>query len=200
MSTNVLQIDSSVFTDAGVSHQLTQKFLAELKAQSGDIAVTHRDLGLEPIPHLDADTIGEMGEGKAKLANELLTELQEADILVLGVPMYNFGVPSVLKAWFDHIAQAGKSFQYTANGPEGLITGKKVFVLATRGGVHRDTPVDTQTGFLKNVLGFLGMTDVTIIYAEGLNMSGDSRAEAIAKAELEIQSQVQSIAQRASVL
>ena len=112
------------------------------------------------------------------LDDALIAEVQAADVVVLGVPMYNFGVPAQLKNWIDAIARAGVTFRYTANGPEGLLKGKKVYVALTRGGKYRDTPADTQVPYLKTVLGFLGMTDVQFVYAEGLAM-GDADAEGV---------------------
>ena len=107
-------------------------------------------------------------------------------MLVLGVPMYNFGVPVQLKAWIDAIARAGVTFRYTANGPEGLLKGKKVYLALARGGIYRDTPSDAQAPYLKNVLGFLGMTDVELIYAEGLGMGEEAVSKAFAAAAAEI--------------
>lgn len=194
MTTNVLHIDSSLFGASGVSAQLGSNLMTTLGETLGDLNITHRDLGREPLPHFDADTIAAIGEGRAELADTLIAELQAADILVLGVPMYNFGIPSVLKAWFDHVARAGTTFKYTETGPVGLLENKKVFVITTRGGKHRDAPTDTQTPYLQTMLGFLGLKDVQFIYAEGLNLSGGVREEAVALAEAEIASGVKALA------
>ncbi len=153
----------------------------------------HRDLAAEPIPHFSAETIAELGEGKATLADKLIEELQAADILVLAAPMYNFAIPSVLKAWFDHVARAGTTFKYTESGPVGLLENKKVFVITTRGGVHKGQSTDSQSAYLETMLGFLGLNDVKTIYAEGLNLSGGMREQSIAKAEAEIDAYVQQL-------
>src|SRR5690606_22026455 len=116
----------------------------------------------------------------AATADAAIAELQAADVLVLGVPMYNFGIPSTLKAWIDSIARAGTTFRYTANGPEGLLKGKQAYVLAARGGAYQGTPADTQTPYLKTFLGFVGITDVTFVYAEKLNMHADQQPQILA--------------------
>jgi len=183
MSTSVLHIDSSIFGEAGVSNQLGKTLIQELEKLDDSLSITHRDLSQTPVPHFDADTIGRLGAGEEPLADTLIAELQAAELVIIGAPMYNFAIPSSLKAWFDHVARAGVTFKYTENGPVGLLTGKKVIVITSRGGVHRDSPTDTQTPYLKTMLGFLGMDDVTFVYAEGLNLSGGVREEAIAKAE-----------------
>ncbi len=115
-------------------------------------------------------------------SDELVAELQAADIVVIAAPLYNFGISSQLKTYFDWIARAGVTFRYTANGPEGLVTGKKVFVVSARGGKYLGTPNDTQTPYLKTFLGFLGMTDVSFIHAEGLNMGPEAETAALAAA------------------
>ena len=117
----------------------------------------------------------------------LIGELARADVIVLGLPMYNFGVPSQLKAYFDHIARAGVTFKYTDTGPVGLLTGKKAYVFATRGGVHAGTPLDTQTGYVRDFLRFIGISDVNFIYAEGLALGAQSKAEGLARAAAQIE-------------
>jgi FMN-dependent NADH-azoreductase len=123
-------------------------------------------------------------EQTARVAQDdvLITEIQNADVIVLGVPMYNFGVPTQLKNWIDAISRAQVTFRYTANGPEGLLKGKKVYVALTRGGLYRNTPNDTQTPYLKTFFGFLGMTDVQFVYAEGLNMGPEAEQSALSSA------------------
>ena len=120
-------------------------------------------------------------------SDRLIDELKQADTIVLGLPMYNFGVPSMLKAWFDHIARAGVTFRYTEKGPVGLLTGKKVYVFATRGGYYAGTPRDTQTAYVRDFLAFLGITDVEFVYAEGLAISEASKAASLAKARESLQ-------------
>ncbi len=123
---------------------------------------------------------------RVALDDALIAEIQAHDTVVLGVPMYNFGVPVQLKAWIDAIARAGTTFRYTANGPEGLLTGKAVYVALARGGLYRNTPNDSQVPYLKSVLGFLGLTDVRFIYAEGLAMGPDAVAKGFAQAEADL--------------
>ena len=119
-------------------------------------------------------------------SDTLIDELKQADVIVFGLPMYNFGVPSQLKAYFDHIARAGVTFKYTDKGPVGLLTGKKVYVFAARGGLYAGTPLDTQTSYVRDFLRFLGMTDVEFVYAEGLAISAQSKQAGLAKAVAEI--------------
>ena len=173
----ILQINSSLFNGSGQSSRLAGEVVAALKKQHPDAHVVVRDLVKEPVPHLDAERF------KSQAGKELVEELQRADVLVLGLPMYNFGVPSQLKAWFDHIARAGLTFKYTDKGSVGLLTGKKAYVLATRGGLYAGTATDTQTQYVRQFLAFLGIEDVEFIYAEGLAMSKE-RQEAALRAAL----------------
>jgi FMN-dependent NADH-azoreductase len=150
----------------------------------------------DPVPHLDAQRFGAFlakaeertGEQSAVISysDALIDELRRADVVVLALPMYNFGVPSTLKAYFDHVARAGVTFRYTANGPVGLLAGKEVYVFAARGGLYAGTPRDTQTGYVRDFLAFLGMTDVHFVYAEGLAISDSSKQQALARAHAEI--------------
>ena len=191
---NVLHIDSSIFGSQGVSSQLSARLLERLRADGATI--TSRSFAAQPVPHLDGahltalmtpvtDRSAEQ-QALADYSDTLIAEVQAADLLVIGVPMYNFTVPSMLKSWFDHIARAGVTFRYTENGPEGLIKGKTVYVALARGGLYRDQPHDTQVPYLKTVLGFLGLTDVRFIYAEGLNMGPDAAAKGFAQAEADL--------------
>jgi len=151
-----------------------------------------RDLAKDPVPHLDADRFGAfIAKPEARTLKQdafvaysdgLIHELKQADVVVLGLPMYNFGVPSTLKAYFDHVARAGVTFNYTAKGPVGLLTGKKVYVVGTRGGFYEGTPLDTQTRYVRDFFAFLGITDVEFIYAEGLAVSEANREAALSKA------------------
>jgi FMN-dependent NADH-azoreductase len=185
----LLQIKSSLFSDDGQTSRLADRFVAAWREANPDGRVIVRDLARDPVPHLDAARFGAFGakaeertpEQTAVVAfsDALVAELRRADVVVLGVPMYNFGVPSTLKAYFDHIARAGVTFRYTEDGPVGLLTGKKAFVFSARGGRYAGTPRDTQTAFLRNFLGFLGMGDVEFVYAEGLATGAAAREEAI---------------------
>ena len=196
---NLLHIDSGILGDHSVSRRLTAAVTAQIKAEQPRATVAYRDLVASPLPHLsgahlmaanaapedvDAQIAADVAESKA-----VLDEFLAADTIVLGVPMYNFSLPSQLKAWIDRVAVAGKTFRYTAEGPEGLAKGKKVIVVSTRGGHYSAGPaalMDHQESYLKTVLGFFGITDIEIVRAEGLNLSSDSKIEAISEAERSI--------------
>jgi len=192
----ILQINSSARSAGANSTRLADSITARLKAANPAAVVELRDLAANPHPVLDEAALGALftpaeqrtPEQAARVAldDALIAQVQAADVIVLGVPMYNFGVPVQLKTWIDAIAKAGVTFRYTANGPEGLIKGKKVYVALARGGLYRDTPADSQVPYLKGVLGFLGMTDVEFIYAEGLAMGAESADKAFAEAEAAI--------------
>lgn len=192
----VLHLDSSPLGSVSVSRQIGAAVAAELAGNDG---VTYRDLAADPIGHLDGVLIGAMRPApgttpsedaalKAELVlNEtLLAELFAAEAIVIGAPMYNFSVPSQLKTWIDRIAQAGRTFRYGANGPEGLAGGRKVVIVSSRGGMYAGTAyeaaLDHQEAYLRGVLGFLGMTDVTVIRAEGVAMGPEAREKAISAA------------------
>ena len=192
----ILQINSSARSAGANSTRLADAVTTRLKAANPGAVVELRDLAAHPHPVLDEAALGALftpaeqrsPEQAARVAldDALIAQVQAADVIVLGVPMYNFGVPVQLKTWSDAIARAGVTFRYTENGPEGLVKGKKVYVALARGGVYRDTPADSQVPYLKGVLGFLGMTDVEFIYAEGLAMGPESADKAFAAAEAAI--------------
>ena len=192
----ILQINSSARSAGANSTRLADAITARLKAANPAAVVELRDLAANPHPVLDEAALGALftpaeqrtPEQAARVAldDALIAQVQSADAIVLGVPMYNFGVPVQLKTWIDAIARAGVTFRYTENGPEGLLKGKKVYVALARGGIYRDTPADSQVPYLKGVLGFLGMTDVEFIYAEGLAMGPESADKAFAEAEAAI--------------
>jgi len=187
----ILQIKSSVFSGNGQSSRLADQFVADLRAQDPRVQVVERDLAAEPVPHLDGARVGAFfakpeertAEQKAVIAysDALINELRRADVIVLGLPMYNFGVPSQLKAWFDHIARAGETFKYTEKGAVGLLTGKKAYVFAARGGIYGEN--HSQTEWLRQILGFVGIADLEFVYAEGLALGEDSRNNSIAAAQ-----------------
>ena len=195
--TTLLQIKTSVFSDQGNSSQLANEFVTEWQKRHPEGRVIVRDLAQNPVPHLDGARVQAFftpaeqrsAEQQALVApsDELIAELQSADAVVLGLPMYNFGVPSTLKAYFDFLARAGLTFRYTANGPEGLIGDRKVTIFAARGGYFRGTPADTQTGFVITFLNFIGITDIDFVYAEGLSRGDEQKREAFAQASREIE-------------
>jgi len=205
---NILQINSSARGEASHSTRLANRIVQRLRGAYPDATVTVRDLGVKPHPVLDEAALGALltpvsertPEHTARLAldDALIAEIQAADFVVLGAPMYNFGVPASLKNWIDAIARAGVTFRYT-DGPEGLLKGKKVFVATTRGGKYRDTPADSQVPHLKTVLGFLGMTDVVFVYAEGLNLGAEAEQAGINSAYQQIEEAVHPLAAKAQV-
>lgn len=197
---NILQINSSARADGSHSTRLAGTIVERVRASSPNPAaatVTVRDLGRTPHPELNETALQALftpaerrtPEQNARVAldDALIAELQAVDVVVLGVPMYNFGVSAQLKNWIDAISRAKVTFQYTANGPEGLLKGKRVYLALTRGGQYRNTPADTQVPYLKMVLSFLGMTDLQFIYAEGLAMGPDAERQALDSARTQIE-------------
>ena len=195
--TTLLQINASINNGNGESSRLANQFVAAFHKRHPKATIVVRDVAAaEPVPHLNAERFGAFitkpeqrsaaQHAVVAYSDALINELKQADVVVLGLPMYNFGVPSQLKAYFDHIARIGVTFEYTEKGPVGKLTDKKVYVFAARGGVYEGTPMDTQTSYVRDFLRFLGMTHVEFIYAEGLNMGPQSKQAALAKAEAEI--------------
>ncbi|WP_396642530.1 FMN-dependent NADH-azoreductase [Methylomonas sp. 2B] len=193
---NLLQINTSIRGEQSHSSHLATLLTEKLQAAYPDSELIKRDLAQSAPPLLDGVALGALftpaeqrdaeQQALAERFDALIDEIQQADRIVLGVPMYNFGIPAQLKAWFDAIARADLTFRYTESGPEGLLRGKKVYLTLTYGGQHSDTPLDTMTPYLQTMLGFLGMTDLTFIHAEGLARSGDVAELALRQAELEI--------------
>ncbi|GAA5315792.1 MAG: NAD(P)H-dependent oxidoreductase [Candidatus Pelagadaptatus aseana] len=190
----ILQINTSLHQDSATSSQLADQLARRLMNQhSGDLI--KRDLGELDIPHLSAEQHAGFSlpreqrspaqKQAAQLSDTLIQELRDSDTIIIGLPLYNFGIPSALKAWIDHVARAGETFNYTSEGPKGTLTGKQVYVIATRGGQYAGTDSDLQTPYLQQVLGFIGLDQVKFIYAEGLAM-GDLRDQSIAEAKIEI--------------
>lgn len=190
--TTILQINSAARSQGAQSTLLADELTAKLQQSNPGAKVVVRDLLADALPHLDESVLGAFftpadqrsAEQNAIVAKSdaLIAELRAADIVVIGAPLYNFGVSSQLKSYFDWIARAGVTFRYTENGPVGLIEGKKVYVVSARGGKYAGTPNDSQTPFLRSFLGFLGMTDVTLIFAEGLNLGPDAQSAGLASA------------------
>lgn len=193
---NILQINTSSRRDGAQSTRIANQIVDQLKARHANAKVTVRDLASHPHPVLDEAALGALftpaeqrtPEQAARVAmdDSLIAEVQTHDVIVLGVPMYNFGNSVQLKTWIDAIARAGVTFRYTESGPEGLIKGKTVYVALARGGIYRGTENDSQVPYLKNVLGFLGMSDVRFIYAEGLAMGPEAVEKGLAQAQADI--------------
>lgn len=193
---NILQINSSIFSGNGQSSTLADQFVTRLRAQNPAARLTVRDLGADPVPHLDAARFAAFlakpeertpaQQAVASYSDALIDELKRADVVVLGLPLYNFGLPSTLKAYFDHVGRAGVTFKYTEKGPVGLLTGKKVYVFAARGGMYAGTPNETQTPFVRAFLSFIGLSDIEFVYAEGLAISEASKKQGIARASAAI--------------
>ena len=196
--TKLLQINSSIFADSGQSSRLAERFVEAWRDVHPDGEVVVRDLGRDPVPHLDAARFGAFMAKPADRSPEqaaaaayseaLIDELRAADVIVLGVPMYNFGIPSALKAYFDHVARAGITFRYTERGPVGLLKGRTVYVFATRGGLYAGTPRDSQTTYIRDFLAFLGIDHVHFVYAEGLALSEEKKEAGLAQAHAAIKS------------
>jgi FMN-dependent NADH-azoreductase len=189
---NILQINSSARSEGANSTRVANDIVARLLAANPAAQVSVRDLASNPVPVLDEAALGALftpaeqrtpeQAARVEFNDAVIAEVKAADVLVLGVPMYNFTVTAQFKNWIDAIARVGVTFRYTENGPEGLLKGKKVYVALARGGLYRGSDLDTQVPYLKTVLGFLGMTDVYFIYAEGLNMGPEAAEKGFAQA------------------
>lgn len=185
---NILHLDSSVLGQNSASRALTAAIVARLLRDAPNAQVQHRDLaGEHALPHLDGASLAKSDPTEAARSARAMDDFLAADVVVLGAPMYNFGIPSQLKAWIDRVAVAGKTFRYTAEGPQGLAGGRKVIVAATYGGQH---PVESGRNFvepyLRQVFGFLGIDDVEFVSAEGLNISPELRSQALEAAQARI--------------
>jgi FMN-dependent NADH-azoreductase len=183
----LLYVRTSLFGAQGQSSQLAERFVVDWLTLNPDGRVITRDLSTDPAPHLTAERFQAFSTGRedrnaqqqaaVDYSDMLIDELKTADTIVLGVPMYNFSVPSTLRAYFDHIARAGVTFQYTSAGPEGLLKGRRVYVFVTRGGVYADA-ADTQTPYLRQFLGFLGL-EPQFVFAEGLAFGDEARLKSL---------------------
>ena len=190
---NVLIIESSARQQDSFSRELTQQFISHWKTLHPADRLTIRDVAVNPVPHLDADLLGGWMKPEAQRnaaeqaslqrSNELTDEMLAADVLVLAAPMYNFAIPSTLKSWLDHVLRAGLTFKYTDTGPQGLLTGKKAYVLTARGGIYAGSTADHQEPYLRQVLAFVGIHDVTFIHAEGMNLGGDFQEKGLNQAK-----------------
>lgn len=191
----LLQLDSSPLGTQSVTRELTAAVVTQYRREYPDIAVSYRDLAADPLPHWTplpreaVDALAPEQRAEIERNEHLLQEFLAADVIVVGAPMYNFGVPSQLKAWIDRIAVAGRTFRYTAQGPEGLAGGKRVIVLSGRGGFYADTAMqaaDFQESYLRQLFGFLGIRDIAFVRAEGVGISAEQRAASLATAHAHI--------------
>lgn len=183
----LLHIDSSVLGEHSASRALGAAIVARLRREHRDPEVAYRDLAAQTLPHF-TPVLAE-GHPCVSRNTEILDEFLAADTVVVGAPMYNFTIPSQLKAWIDRILVAGKTFRYTAEGPEGLAAGKRVIIVSARGGIYSEGPastIDFQETYLKQVFGFIGITDVEFVRAEGLNLGTEQREAALAQAHAQI--------------
>jgi len=196
---SLLVINTSAAREGSVSRVLVEETVAKLGQAHPAASVVRRDLGANPVPHLSVDTLGGIrgvpstdDEKRARaLSDELIAELRAADTIVIGAPMYNFGVTTGLRAWFDHVLRAGETFSYSEAGPKGLMAGKRVIVIESRGGLYSEGParaIDFQEPYLRHLLGFIGITDVTFIHAEKIGYGPEARSAALAAASTRIAS------------
>ena len=194
---NLLRISTSLFEENSVSSALSADLIFALKGKGEDFNVIERDFSKQPIPHLDGQWLEAIStpaaqrsaeqQEKVAFSDSLIAQVQTADILVIGLPMYNFTVPSMLKAWIDHIARAGVTFAYTEQGPKGLLKNKKVYLVSAMGGVHDTAATDFLRPYMKLIMSFIGLDDVEIINAGGLSMGEEFRAKSLAAAQMKIQ-------------
>lgn len=194
---NILQINSSARAENSYSTRLANTLVEKLRETNPNAIITKRDLGKMPHPMLDefalqaiftpAETRTPGQQARVALDDALISEIEAADMVVLAVPMYNFSIPAQLKNWIDAISRAGVTFRYTAEGPEGLLKSKRAVVVQTRGGIHRNLPTDTLTPYLRTFLGFLGITDVQFVFAEGLSMGPEAESLGLAQAQEQIE-------------
>ncbi|MGE0622138.1 MAG: FMN-dependent NADH-azoreductase [Pseudomonadales bacterium] len=194
----LLELRTSIFSTDGESSKLSERFVAKWCEKHPDTEVVVRDLATDPVPHLTADRFRAFLTPKddrtpaqvehVEASDELIEELRSADTVVLGLPMYNFGIPSALKAWFDHVARAGVTFRYTESGSVGLIGDKPLYILAARGGLYQGTERDFQTGHVRLFFNLLGIKNIHFEYAEGLNISPESKEKSLQEAHSAIDS------------
>ena len=183
----LLHLDSSILGQHSASRELGAAIVARWQRDVRGLEVTYRDLAADPLPHLSGGALAQADADEAATAAAVMDEFLSADVIVVGAPMYNFGIPSQLKAWIDRVAVAGKTFRYTADGPQGLAGGKQVIVAATYGGKH---PVESGRNFVEPYLGqvfaFLGIDDVEFVSADGLSVSPEQRVTSISAARARI--------------
>ncbi|AZR31389.1 FMN-dependent NADH-azoreductase [Xanthomonas vasicola] len=178
----LLHLDSSVLGANSISRELSAAIVEQQRRLYPEVEVSYRDLDRDPIPHLTSQTLAQTDPAEAAAAEAVMQQFLQADVIVIGAPMYNFAIPTTLKAWIDRIAVAGRTFQYTANGPEGLAGGKRIIIASARGGIYAEPTNDFQEPYLRQVFGFLGIDDISVVRAEGVAYSPQHRANALASA------------------
>jgi FMN-dependent NADH-azoreductase len=184
----LLHIDSAATGAGSVTRELTAAIVARWQDTVPGLSVTYRDLDAAPLPHLTGPVLTKADTAAAEATEQTLQQFLDSDVIVIGAPMYNFSVPSTLKAWIDRVAVAGRTFRYTENGPEGLAKGKRMVIASGRGGIYGDnSPADFQEAYLRQVFGFLGVTDIEFIRAEGVAYSPQHRTDALEGAKAAIQ-------------
>ena len=182
----LLHIDSSILGENSVSRQLSAAVVANRRLRDPRLEVEYRNLAVEPLPHLDGASLAKANPAEAEAAERAMQQFLDADVIVIGAPMYNFSIPSTLKAWIDRIAVAGRTFRYTEKGPEGLAGGKQVIVAGAFGGIHAGSPTDFVEPYLRQVFGFLGITDIEFVRADGIAYGPEQREQAINAALIRI--------------
>ena len=193
----LLVINSSVSGTSSVSRTLVEHAVAEFAKADPGARIVRRDVGEAPIPHLTAETLAgvrgtpqtEAEQRTRRLSDELIAELRAADTIIIGAPMYNFGVPTGLRAWFDHVLRAGETFAYSEAGPKGLLAGKRAIVIESRGGLYSEGPAkaaDFQEPYLGQLLGFIGVTEVAFVHAEKIGFGPQAREAAVATAKMQL--------------
>jgi FMN-dependent NADH-azoreductase len=194
---NILVINSSAAGESSASHALVSHAVEQLRTTSPGAVIVERDLSAAPMPHLTSENLAGVrgtpssdAERTARaLSDELIAEIRAADTIVIGAPMYNFSIPTVLRSWFDYVLRAGETFSYSEAGPQGLLGGKRVIVVESRGGLYSEGPakvVDFQEPYLRHLFGFVGITEVTFVHAEKLGFGPDAREQALASARAQI--------------
>ena len=197
---NILFLSSSLMAENSNSRRIATELVASIRAAQPSKTVKERHLSPDTMPHLTLQTLGALGkpadqrskaeQDAARFADGLIEEVEAADVIVIAAPMYNFSIPSTLKAWLDHVVRAGRTFRYTASGPEGLLSGKKVYVVASRGGYYTgESPargLDFQEPYLRTILGFIGLKDVSFIHVEGLAIGAEAAAKSLGEARAAI--------------
>ena len=193
---NVLRLHTSLFAEGSVSSQLVEDLTEALDSKIGQLNIVDRDFRSTPIPHLDGERLNALmtkeeertaeQQTAVEFADSLIDEVKAADVLIIALPMYNFSVPSMFKAWFDHVARAGVTFAYTENGPKGLLEGKKAYLVSAMGGVHEAGQSDFLRPYVELLMKFIGIDEIEFVTANGLNMGDDSRQKGLEEAKAKI--------------